>query len=57
MKHTNARLALALAALLSLSVAACGGADNNDASGGGAQKTVKVGVVLKTFNEHPKLLD
>jgi simple sugar transport system substrate-binding protein len=51
-KHNKARLALALAALLSLSVAACGGADNNNGSGGSAQKTVKVGVVLKTFNDY-----
>jgi ABC-type sugar transport system substrate-binding protein len=49
-KHTKARLALALAALLSLPIAACGG-DNDQASGGGAQETVKVGVVLKTFND------
>jgi ABC-type sugar transport system substrate-binding protein len=49
-KHTKARLALALAALLSLSIAACGGGDTN--GGGGAQKTVKVGVVLKTFNDY-----
>jgi ABC-type sugar transport system substrate-binding protein len=51
-KHNKARLALAaLVALLSLSIAACGGEANDQASGGGAQKTVKVGVVLKTFND------
>jgi simple sugar transport system substrate-binding protein len=51
-KHNKARLALAaLVALLSLPIAACGGEANDQASGGGAQKTVKVGVVLKTFND------
>jgi ABC-type sugar transport system substrate-binding protein len=48
--HTKARLALALVALLGLSIAACGGEDEQAASGG-AGETVKVGVVLKTFND------
>ncbi len=53
MKHNKARLALALVALLSLPIAACGGGGGNgQASGGGAQKAVKVGVVLKTFNDY-----
>jgi ABC-type sugar transport system substrate-binding protein len=51
-KINKARLALALAALLSLPIAACGGSDNGEAAGGGAQQTVKVGVVLKTFNDY-----
>jgi ribose transport system substrate-binding protein len=52
MKINKARLALALAALLSLPIGACGGSDNGEAAGGGAQQTVKVGVVLKTFNDY-----
>jgi ABC-type sugar transport system substrate-binding protein len=51
-KNNKARLALALVAMLGLSTAACGGGDNGQASSGGsAEKTVKVGVVLKTFND------
>lgn len=49
MKMNKARLALALVALLSLSIAACGGEDEQAATGGA--ETVKVGVVLKTFND------
>jgi simple sugar transport system substrate-binding protein len=45
----KARLALALVALLGLSIAACGGEDEQAATGGA--ETVKVGVVLKTFND------
>jgi simple sugar transport system substrate-binding protein len=45
------RLAVAPVLLLSLSLAACGGASNAGSSTGAAQK-VKVGVVLKTFNAY-----
>jgi ABC-type sugar transport system substrate-binding protein len=48
-KIHKTRLAFALVALLSLSIAACGGGDNGQGAGGG--ETVKVGVVLKTFND------
>jgi ABC-type sugar transport system substrate-binding protein len=48
-KMNKARLALALVALLGLSIAACGGEDEQAATGGA--ETVKVGVVLKTFND------
>jgi simple sugar transport system substrate-binding protein len=49
-KLSKARLAVVPVVLLSLAMAACGG--NGTSPGASAEKTVKVGVVLKTFNDY-----